>query len=353
MSSYQVKLPVFEGPFDLLYHLIEEQQIDIYDIPIAQITDQYLEHIQMMEILDMEIASSFLVMAATLIEIKSKMLLPKEKPQEFESGDEFIDEAFQEEDARTQLVEQLLEYKKFKLIAQQLREMEKNASRIYTRNSDIERQPEEILEIKIGSIELLDIYHTVVRRRLMPPIHRVILNKLSIIDRIKEIREMLKKFKGEITFARLLKKEKTRYDTVLSFMAILEMIKDGEIGCSQDGNFQPIFITPGVKSSNKKHKEQEDFEEMPDDVSKMPLDKTIKKADDDIKSIKIKDIPEEMLTFKTPSQIEAERIAALEAEKENSVPVTPDLELITEQDNEISESENDSNSSTNTVEHGE
>lgn len=343
MSSYQVKLPVFEGPFDLLYHLIEEQQIDIYDIPIAQITDQYLEHIQMMEILDMEIASSFLVMAATLIEIKSKMLLPKEKPQEFESGDEFIDEAFQEEDARTQLVEQLLEYKKFKLIAQELREMEKKASRIYTRNSDIERQPEEILEIKIGSIELLDIYHTVVRRRLMPPIHRVILNKLSIIDRIKEIREMLKKFKGEITFARLLKKEKTRYDTVLSFMAILEMIKDGEIGCSQDGNFKPIFITPGIKNS-KKNKEQEDFEEMPDDVSKMPLDKTIKKADDDIKSIKIKDIPEEMLTFKTPSQIEAERIAALEAEKENSVPVTPDLELLTDQDNEISESENDSNS---------
>ncbi len=341
MSSYQVKLPVFEGPFDLLYHLIEEQQIDIYDIPIAQITDQYLEHIQMMEILDMEIASSFLVMAATLIEIKSKMLLPKEKPQEFESGDEFIDEAYQEEDARTQLVEQLLEYKKFKLMAQELRLMEKNASRIYTRNSDIERHPEEILEIKIGAIELLDIFHTIVRRRLMPPIHRVVLNKLSIIDRIKEIREMLKKFKGEITFARILKKEKTRYDTVLSFMAILEMIKDGEIGCSQDGNFKPIFITPVNK--NNKNKEIDDFEDVPDDVSKMPLDKSVKKANDDLKTIKVKDIPEEMLTFKTPSQIEAERLAQLEAEKETLIPVTPDLEFVTEQNNEIPESENDIN----------
>ena len=248
MSAYQVKLPVFEGPFDLLYHLIEEQQIDIYDIPIAKITEQYLEHIQMMEILDMEIASGFLVMAATLIEIKSKMLLPKEKPQVFESGDEFIDEGYQEEDARSQLVEQLLEYKKFKLIAQELREMERNASRIYTRTSDIERQPEEILEINIGPVELLDIFHTLVRRRIMPPIHRVVLNKLSIIDRMKEIRKMLKEFKGEITFARLLKKEATRYNTVLSFMAILEMIKDGEIGCSQDGIFKPILIIPNAKN---------------------------------------------------------------------------------------------------------
>ena len=330
MSAYQVKLPVFEGPFDLLYHLIEEQQIDIYDIPIAKITEQYLEHIQMMEILDMEIASGFLVMAATLIEIKSKMLLPKEKPQVFESGDEFIDEGYQEEDARSQLVEQLLEYKKFKLIAKELREMERNASRIYTRTSDIERQPEEILEINIGPVELLDIFHTLVRRRIMPPIHRVVLNKLSIIDRMKEIRKMLKEFKGEITFARLLKKEATRYNTVLSFMAILEMIKDGEIGCSQDGNFKPILIIPNAKNKKSKAAEQEYDEDKPDDVSKMPMAKAIKRADDDIRSIKIREIPEEMLSFKTPSEIAAEKAAAeaLASASEETVPVTPDLEII-------------------------
>jgi segregation and condensation protein A len=330
MSVYQVKLPVFEGPFDLLYHLIEEQQIDIYDIPIAKITEQYLEHIQMMEILDMEIASGFLVMAATLIEIKSKMLLPKEKPQVFESGDEFIDEGYQEEDARSQLVEQLLEYKKFKLIAKELREMERNASRIYTRTSDIERQPEEILEINIGPVELLDIFHTLVRRRIMPPIHRVVLNKLSIIDRMKEIRKMLKEFKGEITFARLLKKEATRYNTVLSFMAILEMIKDGEIGCSQDGNFKPILIIPNAKNKKSKAAEQEYDEDKPDDVSKMPMAKAIKRADDDIRSIKIREIPEEMLSFKTPSEIAAEKAAAeaLASASEETVPVTPDLEII-------------------------
>lgn len=324
MSSYQVKLPVFEGPFDLLYHLIEEQQIDIYDIPIAKITEQYLEQIQMMEILDMEIASGFLVMAATLIEIKSKMLLPKEKPRDFESGDEFIDDNF-EEDARTQLVEQLLEYKKFKLIAQELREMERKASRIYTRSLNIERQPEEILEINIGSIELLDIYHALVRRRLTPPIHRVILGKLSIIDRIKEIREMLKKFKGEVTFARLLKKSPTRYDTVLSFMAILEMIKEGEIGCIQDGNFQPIIITAGAKNKKNNSVQTIDIDDIPDDVSKMPIAKS-PKINDDLKAIKIEDIPEELLTFKTPSEIEAEKAAEMAKENETP-PITPDLEF--------------------------
>ena len=338
MGAYQVKLPVFEGPFDLLYHLIEEQQIDIYDIPIARITEQYLEHIQMMEILDMEIASEFLVMAATLIEIKSKMLLPKEKPQEFESGDEFIDEGFQEEDARTQLVEQLLEYKKFKLMAQELRNMESAASRIYTRTYDIERQPEEILEINIGPVELLDIYHTIVRRRLMPPIHRVVLNKLSIIDRMKEIRNMLKKFKGEITFARLLQKDNSRYETVLSFMAILEMIKDGEIGCSQDGNFKPILIIPQDKKKKAKLNEQiYDEEDQPDDVSKMPIAKAIKRSDDDIRSIKIKDIPEEILKFKTPSEIAAEKAAAEAQALAENVPVTPDLEIVNEPSGEDSE----------------
>lgn len=338
MGAYQVKLPVFEGPFDLLYHLIEEQQIDIYDIPIARITEQYLEHIQMMEILDMEIASEFLVMAATLIEIKSKMLLPKEKPQELESGDEFIDEGFQEEDARTQLVEQLLEYKKFKLMAQELRNMESAASRIYTRTYDIERQPEEILEINIGPVELLDIYHTIVRRRLMPPIHRVVLNKLSIIDRMKEIRTMLKKFKGEITFARLLQKDNSRYETVLSFMAILEMIKDGEIGCSQDGNFKPILIIPQDKKKKAKLNEQiHDEEDQPDDVSKMPIAKAIKRSDDDIRSIKIKDIPEEILKFKTPSEIAAEKAAAEAQAFAENVPVTPDLEIVNEPSGEDSE----------------
>jgi segregation and condensation protein A len=242
MSSYQVKLPVFEGPFDLLYHLIEEQRINIYDIPIARIAAQYLEYLQMMEILDMEVASGFLIMAATLLEIKSKTLLPGEKSEEVFTGDDEIDEAYFEEDARIELVEKLLEYKRFKLMSLQLRELEKRASRIFTRDTDFERQPEEILEVNIGPIELLNIYHALVRRRINPPIHRVVLEKIGIMDRINEIRGILKKFKGEITFGDLIKDRKNRYEVVLSFMAILEMSKNGELAVDQQDNFQPIIL---------------------------------------------------------------------------------------------------------------
>ncbi len=242
MSVYQVKLPVFEGPFDLLYHLIEEQKINLYDIPIAKIAAQYLEYLQMMEILDMEVASGFLVMAATLLEIKSKMLLPKEKSEESFQDDGDFDNEFFEEDARTQLVEKLLEYRKFKMVALELREMEKSASRIFTRKTDLERQPEEILEINIGAVDLLNIYHALVRRRISPPIHRVVLEKIGILDRISEIRTMLKQFKGEISFQQLVKNCASKYDKVISFMAILEMTKTGEVNFSQKGNFEPIIL---------------------------------------------------------------------------------------------------------------
>lgn len=242
MSGYQVKLPVFEGPFDLLYHLIEEQKINIYDIPIARIAAQYLEYLQMMEILDMEVASGFLIMAATLLEIKSKMLLPKEKPEDMSTGDDDIDNSLFESDARSDLVSKLLEYRKFKLVAQALREMERKASRIFTRNTDLERQPEEILEVNIGAAELLNIYHALVRRRISPPIHRVVLEKLGILDRINEIRTMLQVFKGEVTFQQLVKKSNSRYETVISFMAVLEMTKTGELAFLQKGNFAPIVL---------------------------------------------------------------------------------------------------------------
>lgn len=257
MSSYQVKLPVFEGPFDLLFHLIEEQRINIYDIPISKIAAQYLDYLQMMEILDMEVASGFLVMAATLLEIKSRTLLPNEKIDDVYTGDEEIDEAYFEEDARLSLVEKLIEYRRFKLVSLQLREMEKSTSRIYTRSSDFERQPEEILEIDVGANELLNIYHALIRRRINPPIHRVVLEKIGIMDRMNEIRNILKKFKGEMTFVELIKNKKTRYEVVLSFMAILEMSKTGELALLQNENFDPIRLQK-LKVSKKKAEQDEE-----------------------------------------------------------------------------------------------
>ncbi|MFZ2959275.1 MAG: segregation/condensation protein A [Candidatus Ozemobacteraceae bacterium] len=242
MNIYQVKLPAFEGPFDLLYHLIEEQKINIYDIPIAHIASQYLDYIHMMEILDMDVASEFLVMAATLLEIKSKMLLPRDKPQELVEGDDGW-EGMVGDDARDDLVSRLVEYKRFKLIALQLRELERAASRIYTRKSSGERRPEEILEITVTVHDLLNLYQGLVRRRLNPPLHRVVIDRLSLTERVAEIRMMMRLWHGEVQFKDLVKDPMNRYDVVLSFMAVLEMAKVGELEIVQPGNFKPIILS--------------------------------------------------------------------------------------------------------------
>ena len=251
MSVYKVSLPVFEGPFDLLYHLIEEQKLSIYDIPIAKITAQYLDYLHVMEILDMEVASGFLVMAATLLEIKSKLLLPKEKNIDLEEGDDFLDEDRTEEDARAELVEKLLEYKKFKLVAQELREKERNLSRIYTRADQIDRAPLDILEINIGPIELLNFFQGLIKRRTNPPIHRVVFEKLSMAERILEIKNMLSQFKKSITFDQIIKNKKSRYEIVLSFMAILEMNKAGEILVNQSDNFKTIRVRASASPASE------------------------------------------------------------------------------------------------------
>ncbi|HOY68259.1 MAG TPA: segregation/condensation protein A [Candidatus Ozemobacteraceae bacterium] len=248
MSAYQVRLPAFEGPFDLLYHLIEEQKVNIYDIPIATITAQYLDYLHMMEILDMEVASGFLVMAATLLEIKSRMLLPRDKPQEgaIETGDEDLDEFAYGEDPRQQLVDKMVEYRRFKLMALDLREMERHNSRIYTRAADYEPQPEQVLQISASAFDLRALYEGLVRRRLNPPIHRVVVDRIGLEARIDEIRCVLNSLRGhdEVPFRDLVRGRRDRYDVVLSFMAVLEMFKLGECELVQEDNFSPITIRP-------------------------------------------------------------------------------------------------------------
>jgi len=244
MAGYQVKLPVFEGPFDLLYHLIEEQKVNIYEIPIALITAQYLDYLHMMEILDMEVASSFLVMAATLLEIKSKMLLPKTPAvDEGMLGDEDREDgSLSADDARNELVNKLLEYKKFKMAALALREMEKASSRIFSRSYQYVPQPEEILQVHVGSNDLLNLYQGLVRRRLNPPMHKVVLDRISLNEKITQIRRILRERSGKIPFQALFPEAENKLERVLSFMAILEMCKAGEVDIMQSDNFSPIFL---------------------------------------------------------------------------------------------------------------
>ncbi|HNV70447.1 MAG TPA: segregation/condensation protein A, partial [Candidatus Ozemobacteraceae bacterium] len=208
-----------------------------------------LEYLHLMEIFDMDVASEFLVMAATLLEIKSKMLLPKEKPVDLQPGDEGYDEAQFDDDPRHDLVEKLLEYRRFKLLAMQMRELERQNSRIYTRGIDFEPQPQEFLQISLGAVDLLNLFQSLVRRRLNPPVHRVVIDKVSLAERIKEIREYLTTLKRATTFRELLKDPQNRYEIVLSLMAVLEMAKGGELRVTQKGNFHPIHLRPAAAAA--------------------------------------------------------------------------------------------------------
>src|SRR5690606_14959211 len=152
-ADYQVELEIFEGPLDLLLHLIKEQELDIYDIPIAQITDQYLRYLQMMKDLNINIAGEFLVMAATLIFIKSRMLLPVEVVEEGEEG----------EDPRQDLVSQLLEHEKFKKAASLLHDRQVVALSIWPRG-DEEFEEEEKEAVSVNVFDLIRAFHRIVER---------------------------------------------------------------------------------------------------------------------------------------------------------------------------------------------
>lgn len=238
------KLQVFEGPLDLLLHLIEKNKVDIYDIPIVSITEQYLEYVNGMQDQDMEIMSEFLVMAATLIRIKSKMLLPKEEKGEDE-----------EEDPRAELVKRLLEYKMYKYAALELKDMELDASHNFYKKPTI---PDEVAsfreEIDPASLVdgmtlnmLNDIFKSIMRRQVdkIDPIRSkfgtIEKEEINIEDRMVQIREDVRGLKG-INFRTLLESQPTRMNVIITFLSVLELMKVGAITIRQDVIFGEIVI---------------------------------------------------------------------------------------------------------------
>ena len=231
-----VKLPAFEGPLDLLLHLIESNKIDIYDIPIVTITDQYMEYIRAMEKKDLNIMSEFLVMAATLLEIKAKLLLPPE-----------VDEEGQEIDPRADLVERLLEYKLYKYMAGELRERQNQAGQYFYREEDI---PEEVasyiqpvnLEELLGDLTLakLDEVFQSVLRRCADKIDPV---RSGFGERILDVEETLKK-ERRTSFRKLLegKRRRGKMQVIVTFLAVLELMKIGKLTVRQDETFGDIYI---------------------------------------------------------------------------------------------------------------
>lgn len=237
-ERYKVILDTFEGPLDLLLHLIHQLEIDIYDIPVAEITNQYMTYIHTMQELDLNVASEYLVMAATLLEMKSTMLLPKKE----------IEEEYEEyeEDPRDELVNQLVEYKKYKDAALQLEELELEENQIYTRESMTFEQSSQ-KEVERGPLSIYDMlqaYQSILKRQsFYQPLETKIQEKtVSVEERMNDIQEYLKDQKQSVAFHRLVASP-SRSMIVATFLAVLHMLKVKSIHCKQDAQFGDILVS--------------------------------------------------------------------------------------------------------------
>ncbi|WP_209122506.1 segregation/condensation protein A [Alkalihalobacillus sp. BA299] len=244
--QYSVKLDAFEGPLDLLLHLIKQAEVDIYDIPVAKITDQYMQYIRTMQELQLDIASEYLVMAATLLAIKSKMLLPKQQEEWDDDGESFEAD---EEDPREELMMRLIEYRKFKEAAMELQERQVERSLIHTKPPvNLERYfpKEERKEVRLKGItlfDMLDAYQTMLKRKKMQaPVAKTVRGQeYSIEARMGEIMEDLVRTGGKRNFYSLFP-VRERAHIVISFLALLELMKKNAIICEQENNFSDIMI---------------------------------------------------------------------------------------------------------------
>ncbi|MBI4536981.1 MAG: segregation/condensation protein A [candidate division NC10 bacterium] len=236
--SFQVKLEMFEGPLDLLLHLIREHQLDILDIPIATITEEYLRTLALMQELDLDVAGEFLLMAATLIHIKSKMLLPPEEAAEGE-------EATAEEDPRAELVQRLLEYKRYKEAAQTLGLLEAEQARLHARGGPaMELTVEGPLQVSV--FELLRAFRDVLQRAKPVSPLEISREELNVGQRIVALVDQLA---GEspVEFRRLFPEGATRSEVIVTFLALLEMLRRGLASARQGEPLGPIMVYRGVE----------------------------------------------------------------------------------------------------------
>lgn len=240
-----VKLEVFEGPLDLLLHLIDKNKVDIYDIPIVEITEQYLDYIRQMETQDMNVMSEFLVMAATLVDIKCRMLLPKE-----------VNEEGEEEDPRAELVQKLLEYKMYKYMSVELRDRQVDAARNLYREQKLPkevadyRQPVNYEEL-LGNLtlnKLHEIFKGLIKRQddRIDPIRsqygNIEKDEIDVDAKTLYVEAYAREHKV-FSFRKLLEKQSSKMEVIVTFLVILELMKTGDITISQENIFDDIIIT--------------------------------------------------------------------------------------------------------------
>jgi segregation and condensation protein A len=233
-QPYQVVLPAFEGPLDLLLHLIQQHELDIRDIPIAFISEKYVEYILLMQGLNIDLASEYLVMAATLAHIKSKMLLPT-PPQDQE------EEAESDVDPRAELVRRLLEYQKYRHAAEELGNAPVLGRDVFTRGAPAPSVDGPAPLAQVSVFKLLDAFQSVLKRVKQTAEHHIDVDRISISERINQLTDLLRG-KPRVRFEELFEEAMTRSDLVVTFLALLEMTRLRMTRIYQDGPLDPIYV---------------------------------------------------------------------------------------------------------------
>jgi segregation and condensation protein A len=233
-TDYKVKLEIFEGPLDLLLYLIKKNEVDIYDIPIEQITKQYLEYLDLFKILDLDVAGDFVVMAANLIYIKSRSLLPADQ--------QMAEETAEEDDPRWELVRQLIEYKKFKDVAGHLQQREVARQDLFARIPD----REDIGERPLGEISIFDLinaFQRVLRKTDRGEDLRDIFEEnFTVSDKIDLIMQLIA-LRGSVGFSELFTETASRTEIVVTFLALLELVRLKQVRATQDDEFGEIQLS--------------------------------------------------------------------------------------------------------------
>ena len=233
--NYQCNLDIFEGPLDLLLHLIKEQKMDIYDIPVAEVTKQYLEYLDLLSELNLEMVGEYLVMAAELTRIKSKTLLPAPETEEDAL-------AAAGEDPRAELIRRLLEYKRYKEAAFELRQKEYDQQQLFSRNGELELEDsEQELLIEANVFDLLTAFQKVIKEKSFKKDYEIKITTLSVSDRISGILEILNASESA-TFYSLFTELNTKQEIIVTFLAILELMRMQLIRCQQGKQFDAIRI---------------------------------------------------------------------------------------------------------------
>jgi segregation and condensation protein A len=234
-DDYKVQLEVFEGPLDLLLYLIKRDEVDIYNIPIERVTKQYMEYLSLMKLLDLNIAGEFIVMAATLMMIKSRMLLPVDERPETEE---------EEEDPRWELVRQLVEYKKFKEAATHLQQREYLQENVFARGLEPVVQADPEAGLNLGDVSIFDLitaFNDALKKVKVEEFGEIYDERFTVVDKIEVVLGSVRS-QGKVTFSSLFEKAASRNEIVCTFLAVLELIRLRQLVAHQDADFGEITI---------------------------------------------------------------------------------------------------------------